>query len=149
METINHLETRLATRFDESDPEQTGNKNTTFADLIIDGKSLYQRLKKYDMVPFLGWGSADNQRLMIDYFLMKQRHEYMYYRYPILVCPWCGDEECGFISVKIDREADVVIWKDFKLEPDNKPIDIGPFYFEWENYISVINGTFGTAGEAL
>ncbi|CAH1193961.1 hypothetical protein PAECIP111892_01364 [Paenibacillus auburnensis] len=149
MATINQLHTKPAKRYDEFDPAQDGNKNTEFADLIIDGNSLYQKLKKYDMVPSLGWGSADHQRLIIDYFLMKQPHEYLYYRYPILVCPWCGDEECGFISVKIDREADVVIWKDFKLEPDNKRIPIGPFYFEWENYKSVINGTLGAAGEAL
>lgn len=146
MPTINHLETRPASRFDESDPEQKGNKNTTFADLIIDGKSLYQRLKKYDRVPSLGWGSPDHQRLMIDYFLLAQCHEHMYYRYPILVCPWCGDEECGFISVKIDREADIVVWKDFRLDSGNKPINIGPFYFNWENYKSAIKGTFCTAG---
>ncbi|WP_216625612.1 GNAT family N-acetyltransferase [Paenibacillus planticolens] len=30
-----------------------------------------------------------------------------------MVCWWCGDEECGFNSVKVDKENNVVIWKDF------------------------------------
>ncbi|MEC0238448.1 oxidoreductase [Paenibacillus dokdonensis] len=146
MRTINYLQTKPSSRYDKFDTSQDGNKNTKFADLIIDGKSLYQMLKKYDLVPSLGWGSEDHQRQVIDFFLLKKQHEYLYYRYPILVCPWCGDEECGFISVKIDREEDVVIWKDFKLEHENKPINIGPYYFNWVDYERVINDTFGTAG---
>lgn len=103
MTTINVLETKPSSRYDEFDPSQDGNKNTTFADLIIDGKSLYQMLKRHDLVPALGWGTEENQRQMIQYFLLKEPHEYLYYRLPILVCPWCGDEECGYISVKSGR----------------------------------------------
>ncbi|WP_336780341.1 oxidoreductase [Paenibacillus illinoisensis] len=143
MTTINVLETQPSSRYDELDPSQDGNKNTTFADLIIDGKSLYQMLKRHDLVPALGWGSEENQRQMIQYLLLKEPHEYLYYRYPILVCPWCGDEECGYISVKVDREEDVVIWKDFILEHKNQPLNVGPFYFMWENYERSIQGTLG------
>ncbi|WP_211373284.1 hypothetical protein [Paenibacillus faecis] len=71
MEKINYLESRASSRYDDYDPEQDRNKNTKFADLIIDGRSLYQMLKKYDMVPCLGWGSEENQRQMIDYFLIE------------------------------------------------------------------------------
>lgn len=141
---VNYLETRLSTRYDEFDPEREGNKNTKFADIIIDGKSLYQKLKKHDLVPVLGWGSDEYQRLMIEYFLLEKPHEFLYFRYPILVCPWCGDEECGFISVKIDREEDIVIWRDFLLN-DTK-LNIGPYYFKWDNYKQAIEHTFGTAG---
>ncbi|MBD0380183.1 oxidoreductase [Paenibacillus sedimenti] len=146
MKHLNYLQTRPSSRYDDNDPEQEGNKNTKFADLIIDDRSLYQMLKKYDMVPSLGWGSEEHQKQMIDYFLLNQMHTYLFYRYPILVCPWCGDEDCGFISVFIEREEDLVIWRDFKLEPDNKSINIGPFYFKWEDYKSAINNTYGTAG---
>ncbi|MBH5316518.1 oxidoreductase [Paenibacillus sp. GSMTC-2017] len=142
MKTINHIETRLSSRYEDLDPNQDGNKNTQFADFIIDGDSLYKRLSKYEMVPALGWGTNEHQKLMIDYLLLKQRHEYLYYRYPILVCPWCGDEECGFISVSIDREEDIVIWQDFRLESENKKIDIGPFYFDWKNYSNEITKTY-------
>lgn len=41
---ISTLETKLASRYNEFDPEQDGNKNTKFSDIIIDGTSLYQRL---------------------------------------------------------------------------------------------------------
>ncbi|WP_341279145.1 oxidoreductase [Paenibacillus sp. FSL H8-0537] len=146
MKTINDLQTRPSSRFDEYDPDQDGNKNTKFADFIIDGRSIYQMLKKHDRVPALGWGSEENQRQLIDYFLLKKQHEYMYSRYPILVCPWCGDEECGFISVRIEREDDIVIWRDFRKEPDNQRIQLVPYYFKWDNYENVINDTFGTAG---
>lgn len=146
MKTINQLQTKPSSRYDSFDPDQEGNKNTKFADIIIDGRSLYQMLKRHDMVPSLGWGSEEHQRKMINYFLLNQMHEYMYYRYPILVCPWCGDEECGFISVFIEKEEDLIIWRDFKLEPSNKAIDVGPFYFKWDEYEKVINETFGIAG---
>ncbi|MBP1991622.1 oxidoreductase [Paenibacillus eucommiae] len=146
MRKINYLETKLSSRFNEFDPNKENNKNTLFADIIIDGTSLYQKLKKYDLVPALGWGSEEYQRLMIDYFLLVQPHEYLYYRYPILVCPWCGDEECGFISVKIDRESDIIIWKDFNLEHESKKIQIGPYYFHWDNYEQAIWSTYRIAG---
>ncbi|OWA33494.1 oxidoreductase [Saccharibacillus sp. O16] len=146
MKKLSHLQTKPASRFADLDPNKEENKNTKFADLIIDDRSLYQMLRKHDLVPSLGWGSDKLQRQMIDYFLLKETHPYLYHRYPILVCPWCGDEECGFISVFIEREEDLVIWRDFKLEPSNKPIDIGPFCFKWENYEKVINETYRTAG---
>lgn len=141
MRELNYLQTRSAARYDDNDPERERNKNTTFADFIIDGKSLYQMLKKYGMVPSLGWGSIENQKQMIDYFLLKQLHSYLFYRYPILVCPWCGEEDCGFISVWIEREEDLVIWRDFKLEPSNSSIAIGPFYFNWKDYQRAIMDT--------
>lgn len=146
MGKINNLKTKPSRRYSEFDPEQDSNKNTKFADLIIDDTSLYQMLKQYDLVPSLGWGSEENQRLLMDYFLMEKEHPSLYYRYPILICPWCGDEECGFISVFIERKGNIVIWQDFKLEPGNKSIPIGPFYFEWENYKKMINDTYKAAG---
>ncbi|WP_376768969.1 hypothetical protein [Paenibacillus xylanilyticus] len=72
MTTINVLETKPSSRYDDLDPDQDGNKNTTFADLIIDGRSLYQMLKNHDLVPSLGWGSNENQKQMIQYFLLKE-----------------------------------------------------------------------------
>lgn len=142
---INRIEMKPASRSDFV-AIADGEKNTRFADLIIDGRSLFQMLKTYDMVPSLGWMSQDCQREMIDYFLLRRPHETMWYRYPVMVCYWCGDEGCGFISVKVDRENNIVTWKDFFLEPDMKKIDIGPFHFQWDHYKRVINSTFGVAG---
>jgi hypothetical protein len=145
MKRMNTLETKPASRSDFESIEE-GQKNTKFADLNIDGKSLYKMLIKYNMVPSLGWMSNEWQREVIDYFLLRKPHETMWYRYPLMVCSWCGDVGCGFISVKIDKENNVVTWKDFYLEPEMKKINIGPFYFEWDSYKKVINSTFGVAG---
>lgn len=142
---MNTLEAKTSSRADFG-PVKEGEKNTKFADLIIDGRSLYQMLIRYDKVPSLDWRSDEQQRETIDYFLLRKPHETMWYRYPLMVCPWCGDEECGFISVKIDKEENVVTWKNFYLEPGMRKVNIGPFYFEWDNYKKVINSTFGVAG---
>lgn len=139
MHNINHLQLQTTQRYNEFDPQQEGNKNVTFIDFVIDGKSLYTMLKKYDRIPALGWGGEEYQQQILDYLLLEQMHPDLYYRYPLLVCPWCGDEECGFISVLIEKEADLIVWRDFKLEPDNKTIPIGPFYFEWEQYNKLIS----------
>ncbi len=47
---INQLDTKLSSRYEELGSSQDGNKNTQFADIIVDGKSIYDRLRKYDMV---------------------------------------------------------------------------------------------------
>lgn len=83
MKTINQLQTKPSSRYDGLDHDQEGNKITKFADIIIDDRSLYQTLKKHDMVPSLGWGSEEHQRKMINYFLLNEMHEYLYYRYNI------------------------------------------------------------------
>jgi len=140
----NHIETKLAQRFDETDPAQ--DKNTNFADIFIDGYSLYQRLKSYDMVTAFGWGGDEQQKLMIDYFLLKKPFELMYHRYPILVCPWCGDLDCGYISLNIEKEKDIVTWSNFILERNNTRIQTGPYHFQWDNYKNAIEHTYRLAG---
>lgn len=143
---LNHIESRLSQRYEENDPDQEGNRNTAFADILIDGHSLYKRLKKFDLVPSLGWGSKEHQQEIIDCFLLKKPFELMYHRYPIAICPWCGDLECGYISVNIDIENDIVTWSNFLHEPDCTKVQTGPYHFKWNNYKRVIEQTFGMAG---
>lgn len=45
--------------------------------------------------------------------------------------------------MKIDREDDVVIWRDLIL--NDKKLQVGPFCFQWEYYKQAIENTFGTA----
>lgn len=140
MTRTNFLETRLMSRYGEVDLKQEN--NTVFADLVIDSVSLYQRLKEYDLVPAFGYGNADQQKLITDYYLFKCPFDYKYHRYPIMICPQCGDLDCGYISVAIDKEADIVEWSNFYLEHNNLLLNIGPFHFEWDNYKSTIEKTF-------
>lgn len=140
MTRTNFLETRLSSRYGEVGLKQEN--NTVFADLVIDSVSLYQRLKEYDLVPAFGYGNADQQKLITDYYLFKYPFDYRYHRYPIMICPQCGDLDCGYISVAIDKEADIVEWSNFYLEHNNLLLNIGPFHFEWDNYKSTIEKTF-------
>lgn len=116
--------------------------NITFNDFIIDGYSLYERLEKYDLVPSLGWGSKEYQEEMIRLFLLQEPHTLLWYRVPLFVCPECGDLECGFISAKLERKNNLVIWRDFYKDHYQFKINIGPFYFRWEHYRKVIASTF-------
>ncbi|CAM4490302.1 hypothetical protein FHS16_005450 [Paenibacillus endophyticus] len=140
MTNINFLETRLASRYGEDVSKEEN--NTVFADLVIDSVSLFQRLKEYDFIPAFGWGNDEHQQLITDYFLFKYPFELKYHRYPILICPQCGDLECGYISVAIDKESDIVEWSNFYLEHNNQPLDIGPFHFKWDNYKSAIEKAY-------
>lgn len=140
MSNVNFLETRLASRYGEGVSKEA--TNTVFSDLIIDSVSLFQRLKKYDLIPAFGWGNEEHQQLITDYFLFKYPFELKYHRYPILICPQCGDLECGYISVAIDKESDIVEWSNFYLEHNNQPLDIGPFHFKWDNYKSAIERAY-------
>lgn len=49
MKNINQLQIKQSSRYNDSEPEKEENKNKRFADLIIDGVSLFQKLKDYDM----------------------------------------------------------------------------------------------------
>ncbi|MGG2028396.1 oxidoreductase [Gottfriedia sp. S16(2024)] len=113
-----------------------------FNHLIIDGISLYQKLMKYNFIPSLGWGVVEFQRDMIKYFLLEKPHELLWYRIPILICPDCGDLDCGFISAKIDLLDNKVIWKDFYVGDYNndyeRKLDLGPFYFDDQSYKKAI-----------
>ncbi|MCD1259239.1 oxidoreductase [Paenibacillus athensensis] len=147
MPVFNDLQFQPASRFDPLDCAQEGNKNIRFADVMIDGRSLYGMLRKHDLVPIFGWGGRERQLETLDFFLLRKPHESLFYRYPLLVCPWCGDEGCGFISVKVDREGERVIWKDFYAEHQRLSIPLGPFVFSWALYEQAILSTFEMFGE--
>jgi len=117
-------------------------KNQRFMDVLIDGQSIYNMLKEHGMIPCLGWGPDSYRMQNINYFLTVELHPDLGYQYPLMVCPWCGDEECGFISVLIERKGNVVIWKDFKVNSDNQSLPLGPFTFKWEEYEREIRSTY-------
>lgn len=135
---FHRLSTKVRQRSAIEEPDRT---NVKFVDFIIDGGSLHQRLRKYDLLPSLGWGPREYQLEMISYFLLQKPHPLLWYRTPILVCPECADLECGFISAKIERIENLVIWSDFYKDNYQFKINIGPFYFRWDEYSRVIQST--------
>lgn len=135
---FHQLSTEVRQRYAIEEPDRT---NVKFVDFIIDGSSLHQRLRKYDLLPSLGWGRREYQIEMISYFLLQKPHPLLWYRTPILVCSECADLECGFISAKIERIENLVIWSDFYKDNYQFKINIGPFYFRWDEYSRVIQST--------
>ena len=135
---FHHLSTEVRQRFTTDEPHL---QNVKFSDFIIDGYSLHKRLEKYELVPSLGDGTKEYQEEMISYFLLQKPHPLLWYRAPILVCPECADLGCGFISAKLDRRDNLVIWSDFYKDNYQSKINIGPFYFRWDQYCEVIKST--------
>ncbi|WP_010243291.1 hypothetical protein [Acetivibrio cellulolyticus] len=146
------VEKRPDTRsyYDNGQFNELENKFMYFADIIIDGKSLFQEFKEYDYISTLGWGSEEFQNEVIMRLLLSAPPVIDSKRYEIYVCPLCADLGCGSITVDITKDNDTVIWKDFGLEysykDEIKSIDIGPFIFEWNEYKNVIMSSFGLAG---
>lgn len=64
-------------------------------------------------------------------------------RQTILVCPLCGDIGCGVISADVDRDGDVIVWRNFASQsPTNDPVagwytpiaNVEPMRFEERAY---------------
>ncbi|MBW0253886.1 hypothetical protein [Cellulomonas sp. PS-H5] len=57
-------------------------------------------------------------------------------RVPLFVCRACGDLECGAITMRVERDASTVAWRDFRWEtgpddPDDRVVvPGGPFVFD-------------------
>jgi len=57
-------------------------------------------------------------------------------RVPLFVCRACGDVGCGAITMRVDRDASTVTWRDFRWEtgpddPDDRVVvPGGPFVFD-------------------
>lgn len=133
---------QLSTALTPCSPESAAyNGRSHIPDFLIDGESLSKRLAKYELVTSLGWGSEEYQKEMISYYLLEEPHPVLWYRAPIFVCELCGDLECGFISAKLERKNDLVIWSDFYKDHYQFKINIGPYYFQWTQYQEVIRST--------
>ncbi len=146
MKKIHHFQTKCVYPSPDSNDHPFGDKSQSFVDVLIDGRSMHEMLKKHERIPCFGWGIQQFQQQNIDYFLLDELHPYLYHRYPLMVCSWCGDEDCGFISVLVEREGNLVTWQDFRIEPDDRSLPLGPFTFTWEEYERELRSTY-TANE--
>ncbi len=62
-------------------------------------------------------------------------------RTALYICPECGDLGCGAVTLLVQREAGLIIWKDFGIQNNYEEVihtdgfeDIGPFTFEGKQY---------------
>ncbi|WP_028596245.1 hypothetical protein [Paenibacillus assamensis] len=132
---INNLKTRLTNEVCIT------NKNL-FVDFIIDDRwSLYKLVERHGFITSIGSGKEEYRLEKTNELLLKKLSELGGNRYPIFICPDCGDLGCGYISVIIEKQGGTIIWRDFMLGESVKLTHIGPFCFDVGNYIKEIKKT--------
>src|SRR5687767_8545813 len=62
------------------------------------------------LVPPLVWWDAEQAAQCL---LLEAPSDLATGRRSILVCDVCGDPSCGVISAVIERDSDVIVWRDF------------------------------------
>ncbi|KRE57463.1 hypothetical protein [Paenibacillus sp. Soil750] len=117
------------------------NSNKSFHDFIIDGKSLFELLKKHEYIPCIGSGISKYKQEIVEELTLKRLSRLGGNRYPLLTCADCGDLNCGFISAIIEEDDNLIIWRDFKKGDQIKLNHLGPYYFEKSNYKKTILNT--------
>lgn len=114
-------------------------------DVVVDGISLHKELnrneKGKDLVFPLGWNPYELDNELIDEWLLRSPASLPNDRRPLFGCQVCWGLWCGTYSIKIERTASWVIWRDFASQsPDIKSpsldeyADLGPFKFDAEEY---------------
>lgn len=111
-----------------------GSSNTTersYYDFIINEKSLSEKLKmvQQDLIGSFGWARKNYDRELAKQFMGLQKSHLESGRYPLFLCPECGDIGCGMITIDIVFEQNQVIWENFAYENGYEPI-----YFEYFEY---------------
>ena len=117
-----------------------GRTERRFLDFVIDGVPL-SSLMNVDFISPFGWFDADEQEASMDRLLGKSRPDRPGGRSTLYVCPECGDLGCGAVTLLVQAEADVVVWKNFGFENGYEDVvhtdgyhDIGPFTFDAIQY---------------
>lgn len=117
-----------------------GRTKRRFLDFVIDGVPLSSRFNVDFITPF-GWLDTDEQQACIDRLLGKSAPDMPNGRTALYICPECGDLGCGAVTVLVQRNYDVIIWKHFGFENDYEDVvhtegfqNIGPYTFDANEY---------------
>lgn len=115
-----------------------------FLDIVIDGKSMYDRLG--DLISPLGWLAIEETQKIIGSFLLKGPSDFPNNRRSIYVCPECADLGCGALSAVIEKDGDVILWRDFGYENDYEDTvhfenyaQLGPYRFKFDEYENALS----------
>jgi hypothetical protein len=82
-----------------------------FLDFQVDGASLYDTIGE-DRISCLGWLPPDVDQRFAAQLLLEEAPD-LDGRVAIYVCPECADNECGAITVVIERKGHKTVWRDF------------------------------------
>jgi hypothetical protein len=126
-------------------PGGGGKSERHFLDFAIAGQSLWEQLRKPDMVSVLcsEYAAAARHESVrsIRRLLLLEKADFPNNRRSLFICAEYGDPGCGAMTSLIVREGEVVIWKDFGLEntyEDNVVLapyeGVGPFIFDAQAY---------------
>lgn len=121
-------------------PGGGGRTERRFLDFKVDGVAL-SSLFDADFISPFGWLDADEQRASIDRLLRESPPDVARGRTALYICPECGDLGCGAITLLVESEAGVIVWKDFGVQNNYEDAvhidgfeDIGPFTFDAHQY---------------
>ena len=127
-----------------------GKTPRTYLDIVVDGRSLLDRLPPSDQAGVLGWGAPAVERSLISQLLLREPSELPSGRVPLYVCPECGDLGCGAVTARIEKMAEAYVWSEFaweasyssEPEPGGGAIErfegVGPFAFQKAEYWNVL-----------
>lgn len=143
------LELAPAIRAGVTYPGGTFKSERHFLDYLIDSHSLWEQLKKPDMVSVLCYEYAakshDESVKAVNRLLLLEKADHPNDRRTLFICSECGDLGCGAITSLILREGSAFIWKDFGVQnnyDDNIALTVyegvGPFIFDAATYQHVI-----------
>ena len=127
------------------------------SDYVIDGESLGDAFGFEDGLPWFGQTCFETVEPHRTELIRQLRgvnpatNQFDTSRFVLYRCH-CGDDYCGIISCRIERDGDVVRWNDVRyeadLEPDEEPMFdcvVPEFVFDADQYDSEID-TFNESG---
>jgi hypothetical protein len=125
-----------------------------FLDFVISGQSLWEQLRKPDMVSVLcseyaAKAHGESVRA-INRLLLVEKADHPDDRRSLFICSECGDLGCGAITCHIVRDGGAIVWKDFGHQNNYEdhiargPYEgIGPFMFDAKRYESLFFEALG------
>lgn len=142
---ITHLDLIPAVRSGVKYSARSYRSERHFLDFAVDGESLWEKLRKPDMVSVLCFeyaaGNPGECVKAVNRLLLTEKADHPEDRRSLFVCSECGDLGCGAISSLMVRAGETVIWKDFGLQnnyDNNVELSsyqgIGPFAFDATAY---------------
>ena len=95
-----------------------------------------------DYITPLGWGRIEAQAGTVEELLRRREPVLKTGRCQLYICPECGDIGCGAVTVRIERERESIVWRDFGFENDydedmprlSEFASIAPLYFDATAY---------------
>ncbi|MFD2160367.1 hypothetical protein ACFSW8_15800 [Rubritalea tangerina] len=129
----------------------------TVSDFIISDKPLREEFKISDPCTLISDRPIEYNLRILRWFMLEEICEELYGRLPLYVCSYCGDFDCGYHSVEIQEQDDLVIWSDFRWNQStyddiSEQTDSQKYFtrkFDREQYMKVFRDQKNTLETAL